>query len=147
MALTATANRQAVEDIISRLNIQRCHRFTSSFNRSNLFYEVQPKSSDEHTLKDVVNFIKTKYPDKTGIIYYNNRQKCEIFARTLRDNYNIRAHHYHAEMSASEKAELQDQWQQGSVRLIVATVRRVGSSVLQMPLITRLLGCVRYGYR
>ncbi|KAI0688743.1 P-loop containing nucleoside triphosphate hydrolase protein [Cytidiella melzeri] len=121
MALTATANRQAVEDIISRLGISGCKRFSMSFNRSNLYYEVCSKKGDAQTLQDIVEFIKANYPDGTGIVYCNNRNKCDEFAQRFRDQ-GLSAASYHADMSKATKVMLQDEWQCGKTRLIIATI-------------------------
>ena len=45
IALTATATEQVREDIIAQLDLQRGRVFLSSFNRANLSYSVQPKST------------------------------------------------------------------------------------------------------
>ncbi|KAI0340716.1 ATP-dependent DNA helicase [Trametopsis cervina] len=122
MALTATANRQAVEDIIDRLGISGCKRFTMSFNRSNLYYEICPKRGDNAVLEDIATFIKSTYPQDSGIVYCNNKSKCELFAETLRKKHGFRVAYYHADLSRDEKARLQDEWQSGKIQLIIATI-------------------------
>jgi bloom syndrome protein len=124
MAVTATANMQAVQDIIHRLNIDGCKSFTMSFNRSNLFYEVRKKRNDPSTLADVTEFIKTNYPVDTGIVYCNNKIKCDSFAERFRQQ-GIRAASYHADLTPEVRSQLQQDWQSGKLQLIVATVRTV----------------------
>lgn len=41
LGLTATATTKVLEDVKKILNIPNCHLFKASFNRPNLFYEVQ----------------------------------------------------------------------------------------------------------
>ena len=123
MALTATANRQTVEDIVRKLDITGCKRFTMSFNRVNLYYEVCAKGNDASTVKDIVHFIKTNFPSQTGIIYYNNRDKCDKLANNLREQHGLNAASYHAELGPEIKEALQRDWQSGKIHVIVATVR------------------------
>lgn len=70
---------------------------------------------------DINNFI-SKYKGQSGIIYCISRRQCEEVAAKLRRNYNIRTEHYHAQMSAEERAAVQKAWQRGNVDVIVATI-------------------------
>src|SRR5215203_6053071 len=47
IALTATATPKVQRDIIENLDLKDPHIYTSSFNRPNLYYEVQPKIKKE----------------------------------------------------------------------------------------------------
>ena len=120
MALTATANEQVIGDIVDRLGIQGCVRLTQSFNRPNLFYEVRPKK--RNVLSDISAFIKDGHIKDTGVIYCLSRKKCEEVAKELRDTHGLRAKHYHAQMSSTDKANTQNAWQNGECEIIVATV-------------------------
>ena len=120
MALTATANEQVMMDVIDRLRIQGCVLLSQSFNRPNLFYDVRPKK--RAVLAEIASFIKTHHPKDTGIIHCLSRNKCEEVARELRNEYQFRARHYHAQMSPDDKARAQNAWQDGECEIIVATV-------------------------
>src|SRR5690606_4722042 len=63
IALTATATTKVQSDIRKNLQMNDAVLFKSSFNRSNLYYEVRPKKD---VVKEIVRFIKTK-SGKTGI--------------------------------------------------------------------------------
>ncbi|TYJ53728.1 hypothetical protein B9479_005635 [Cryptococcus floricola] len=121
MALTATAQEKVVEDIILTLGIPKCVRLQQSFNRPNLQYEVRPKKSGT-ILKDIVNFIGAHGAGESGIIYCNSRDTCENVAKQLREEYNVRAHHYHAGMSKSDRRMRQEGWQAHDFEVIVATI-------------------------
>ena len=43
IALTATADRLVRQDILEKLHIEHAEVFSSSFNRANIFYRVEPK--------------------------------------------------------------------------------------------------------
>lgn len=117
MALTATADRKTVDDILGRLQLHEPRVFQQSFNRTNLYYTVMPKRS----LDEMVNFIKQNHPNKTGIIYRTGRDKCEKLAQQLRQK-GLSAKHYHAKMDPADKEMVQREWQNGECRIIVATV-------------------------
>lgn len=146
IALTATASRQAIKDIINGVKIQNCKRITMSFNRPNLSYEVRPRRSKVDTLKEIVEFINTKHKGQTGIIYVNSRSGAEDLARELRTDYRIGAHHYHAFLSDRDKEDVQKSWQSGRFPIIVATVRYCVCSCTILPL-TVLSDCLWYGHR
>ncbi|KIJ34636.1 hypothetical protein M422DRAFT_181782 [Sphaerobolus stellatus SS14] len=121
MALTATANEQVMMDVIDRLGIQGCTLLKQSFNRPNLFYDVRPKSP-KTVLQEIYDFINQKHRGQTGIIYCLSRNKCEEVAKTLREQYKLRARHYHAHLSVEDKNRTQASWQSGECQIIVATI-------------------------
>jgi ATP-dependent DNA helicase RecQ len=57
VALTATATPKVKSDIVKNLGLREPNIFLSSFNRSNLYYEIQPKIEKEQTIKSIVKFI------------------------------------------------------------------------------------------
>jgi superfamily II DNA helicase RecQ len=120
MALTATANQPVVDDIIDRLGMIDCLKLSQSFNRSNLHYQVRPKRRT--VLDSIAAYIHGNHANESGIIYCLSRATCEEVAKTLRDKHGINAKHYHAKMSAQDKATVQESWQAGRCHVIVATV-------------------------
>lgn len=122
MALTATATRNVKVDVIHNLKIQGCEVLTQSFNRPNLTYEVRSKGKSKDVLLDIATTIKSSYQNQSGIIYCLSRQSCEKIAEQLRNDHNIKAHHYHAGMDPQVKNKVQKQWQAGEYHVIVATI-------------------------
>ena len=120
IALTATATYKVQQDIIKTLQMKTPEVFISSFNRSNLFYDIRPKVKDEIVYKDIIRFIKSK-EDKSGIIYCLSRKKTEEIAEMLRVN-GINAVSYHAGLDSSTRSKRQDQFLMEEVRVIVATI-------------------------
>jgi bloom syndrome protein len=117
MALTATADRKTVDDIMVRLQLQNPAVFEQSFNRTNLYYNVIPKRS----VDEMVSYIKQSHPNKTGVIYRTGRDKCEKLAHQLRQK-GLKAKHYHAKMEPEDKERVQHEWKSGECHIIVATV-------------------------
>ena len=122
MALTATATENVKVDVIHNLGIQNCEVLTQSFNRPNLTYEVRSKSKAKGVLESIASTIKDFYRNQSGIIYCLSRQNCERIAKKLRDEYRIKAEHYHAGMDPQAKNRVQKQWQSGEHHVIVATI-------------------------
>ncbi|MFN5920619.1 MAG: RecQ family ATP-dependent DNA helicase, partial [Bacteroidota bacterium] len=85
MALTATATPKVQQDIIKNLQMTESTLYKSSFNRSNLYYEVRPKGKKADTLKEIVSFINPR-KGKSGIIYCLSRKKVEELAEVLKAN-------------------------------------------------------------
>lgn len=119
MALTATATQNVIMDVKHNLRIEECEQFTQSFNRPNLYYEVRRKEKDNTaTIADLIN---SKYTGKTGIVYTLSRKSAENIANKLRER-GISSHHYHASVDPQEKVRIQRDWQQGKIKVVVATI-------------------------
>jgi ATP-dependent DNA helicase RecQ len=120
IALTATATPKVQSDIIKNLDLRDPKIYTASFNRPNLYYEVQPKITKEQTLKSLVRFI-SQNKGKSGIIYTTNRKTTEELAELLQKN-DIKAVAYHAGIDGKIRTERQDQFLNEDVQVIVATI-------------------------
>ncbi len=117
IALTATATPKVQQDIQKNLGMTKANVFKSSFNRSNLYYEVRPK---QNVIKEVIKYIKSQQ-GKSGIVYCLSRKKVEELAETLRVN-GIKALPYHAGLEAKERAKTQDAFLMEDIDVIVATI-------------------------
>ena len=117
IALTATATPKVQSDILKNLGMPDAKVFKSSFNRSNLFYEIRDKQEPE---KDIIKFIRQN-PGKSGIIYCLSRKKVEELAELLCIN-GIKALPYHAGLDAKTRADNQDKFLMEEVDVIVATI-------------------------
>jgi superfamily II DNA helicase RecQ len=120
MALTATANKSVIRNIIDRLSIPNCVFLKQSFNRPNLQYDVREKKKGT-LLKEIVAFINSRHANMSGIIYCLSRKDCEGVAQSLK-NYGLKALHYHGGMTTDKKTIAQEQWHSGAVNVIVSTV-------------------------
>ena len=120
IALTATATPKVQSDIVKNLGLREPNIFISSFNRSNLYYEVQPKLKKDQVVKSIVKFI-SQNKGKSGIIYTLNRKTTEELAQMLMAN-GIKAVAYHAGLDSKLRATRQDQFLGEDVQVIVATI-------------------------
>lgn len=117
IALTATATPKVQLDIKKNLNMEDASVFQSSFNRTNLYYEVRPKKQAK---KQLIKFVKDN-KGKSGIIYCLSRKKVEEIAEFLRVN-DVKAAPYHAGMEASQRITNQDGFLNEDIDVIVATI-------------------------
>ncbi|EON76939.1 ATP-dependent DNA helicase RecQ [Lunatimonas lonarensis] len=119
IALTATATPKVQQDIQKNLQMEEADLFKSSFNRTNLFYEVKPKIKNE-TKKAIIKYIKS-HKGKSGIIYCLSRKKVEEIAELLKVN-GINAAPYHAGLDGNVRIKNQDDFLNEEVDVIVATI-------------------------
>lgn len=115
LALTATATPEVVDDIQEKLAFKRKNVFRMSFARPNLYYGLHHAVNDMIALEEVLS----TYPG-SAIVYAGRRQKVEDVAQELADN-GYPATFYHAGLPNMEKDLRQRDWQQGRIRIMVAT--------------------------
>ncbi len=118
IALTATATPKVQEDILKNLKIPEATLYKASFNRPNLYYEVQPK--DDQVEANIIRFVKQN-EGKSGIIYCLSRKKVEQLAQMLQVN-NINAIPYHAGLDNKTRARNQDRFLKEDCDVVVATI-------------------------
>ena len=105
-------------DIKKNLGILNALEYKSSFNRSNLYYEVRPKTNDVD--RQIIKFIRQN-PGKSGIIYCLSRKKVEELAEILKAN-DIKAAPYHAGLDSATRSQTQDDFLMEKIDVIVATI-------------------------
>ena len=118
IALTATATPKVQHDIQKNLGMIDAAVFKSSFNRSNLYYEV--RSKNEHIDREIIKYILSQ-GRKSGIVYCLSRKKVDDFTEILQAN-NINALPYHAGMDAATRSNNQDAFLMEKADVIVATI-------------------------
>lgn len=117
IALTATATPKVQQDIQKNLGMTSANVFKASFNRANLYYEVNPKKEANSQIVKYVN----QHKGKSGIVYCLSRKKVEEVAETLQVN-GIKALPYHAGLDAATRAKHQDYFLMEEADVIVATI-------------------------
>tara|TARA_B100000767_G_C19777893_1_gene543807 strand:+ start:6293 stop:8479 length:2187 start_codon:yes stop_codon:yes gene_type:complete len=118
IALTATATPKVQDDILKNLKTPNATLYKASFNRPNLYYEVQPKNDDIES--NIIRFIKQN-EGKSGIVYCLSRKKVEQLAQILQVN-NIRAIPYHAGLDNKTRVRNQDMFLKEDCDVVVATI-------------------------
>lgn len=126
IALTATATPQVVQDIVEKLipegtqSQRECSRsrfkiLRSGFERPNLTYVVRKCEDKFGKLLDVCRSVPG-----SGIVYMRSRGKCEEISSLL-ISQGVSASFYHAGLSPATRAERQEAWKKGEIRVMVCT--------------------------
>ena len=127
LALTATATPQVVEDIQEKLTspnkaltshpspLTSFNVFRMSFERKNLVYVVRQANDKREQLIHILNSLPG-----TAIVYARSRQRTKEYAELLA-KAGISATFYHAGLDTCVKDERQQAWQEGKIRVMVAT--------------------------
>ena len=118
IGLTATADPQTLKDILKVLDMSTEDLYSTSMNRSNLRYLVEPKDQPR---KQLLKFIRDRHAGEAGIVYCGSRKKVEDTSTWLRKE-GIRAVPYHAGMASSERTMNQQLFQREEGIVVVATV-------------------------
>jgi ATP-dependent DNA helicase RecQ len=118
MALTATANEQTKQEIISRLQLEKAKRYVSGFDRPNIQYRISHK---DNVKKQLLNFIKHCHENDSGIIYCLSRKRVESFADYL-SQQGFTALPYHAGLSPDIRELHQKRFLREDNIIIVATI-------------------------
>jgi ATP-dependent DNA helicase RecQ len=117
IALTATATPKVQLDIQKNLQMDDASVFKTSFNRTNLYYEVRPK---HNTKKQLIQYVKQR-KGLGGIIYCLSRKKVEEIAELLKVN-DVKALPYHAGLDPHVRMANQDAFLNEDCDVIVATI-------------------------
>jgi len=117
IALTATATPKVQLDIQKSLNMDDSELYKTSFNRSNLYYEVKAKLNAK---KQLVKFIN-QHRGKSGIVYCLSRKKVEEIAELLNVN-GFKALPYHAGLDPDVRMKNQDAFLNENCDIVVATI-------------------------
>ncbi|NET85441.1 MAG: DNA helicase RecQ [Moorea sp. SIO1F2] len=117
LALTATATNRVQQDIIQQLALRQPKVHIASFNRPNLYYDVQPKQRQSY--KQLLQHIRSH--QGSGIVYCTSRRSVDEVAFRL-ENDGISALPYHGGMTDKARATNQNRFIRDDVRVIVATV-------------------------
>ena len=119
MALTATATPRVRKDIVTQLRMKTPMWFSQSFNRPNLQFLLRPKKGK--VVEQITETIKKSHAGDSGIIYCLSRNECDKVADDLR-KAGIQAVAYHAGLSDSKRARIQEDWIRDKCKVICATV-------------------------
>jgi len=116
-AFTATATKRVEEDIVRRLALNKPLMTRASFDRPNLFYQVQLREQVNSQIEAVV----AAHPDEAGIVYRLSRADVEKTATWLRDR-GVKALPYHAGLDSQTRSRNQEAFNRDEVQVVVATV-------------------------
>lgn len=123
MACTATATSKVQADIVSVLRMEAPRKFTASFNRPNISYEVRYKDLVGNVFEDIVKLVKSfiENGQPSGIVYCHKREDCDFIATALRE-HGIKGAAYHAGLNDTIRSTTLTDWVSKKIDTVVATI-------------------------
>jgi ATP-dependent DNA helicase RecQ len=115
LALTASATKTVLEDVIAQLGLEEPVIFQKSFARKNIAYMVFEVEDKLYRMSQILK----KNPN-SSIIYVRNRKSCSDTASQLQ-SLGFKTTFYHGGLSSKEKAKNMNQWMNEEVQIMVAT--------------------------
>lgn len=115
IALTATATPQVAEDIMDKLCFKERTLIKSGFERPNLSYIVRKVEDKSGQLLNICSSVPG-----TGVVYVRSRKKTEELSAFLRAQGHS-ASFYHAGLGSDSRADRQEKWKKGEIRIMVCT--------------------------
>lgn len=119
LLLTATATPKVIVDMREKFNINQADVVVTGFYRKNLFLQMSPTAASERYAQ-LLKRVKSN-PDSPTIVYVTLQKTAESVATFLNEN-GASAQHYHAGMKSDERELIQNQFMQGELNCIVATI-------------------------
>uniref|UniRef100_A0A673WWX4 DNA 3'-5' helicase n=1 Tax=Salmo trutta TaxID=8032 RepID=A0A673WWX4_SALTR len=124
VALTATASPSIREDIVKSLNLERPIVTCTSFDRPNLYLDVNRKSGG--VFQDLNGFLKKSTGgdyefEGSSIVYCPSRKEAERVTSTL-TSLGVTCGVYHAGLGIKQRRETQHRFMRDEIQCIVATV-------------------------
>jgi len=117
VALTATATPRVQADIRQTLGFRNENEFIASFDRSNLFIAVEPKTN---LLGQTLDFLGA-HPNRSGIIYCATRRQVDSLHKAL-VQHGFSALPYHAGLEDETRKNNQQAFIRDNVSVMVATI-------------------------
>lgn len=115
LALTASATKTVLDDVILQLGLEQPKIFKKSFARKNIAYMVFEVEDKLYRMEQIL-----KKNPQPSIIYVRNRKSCSETVSQLQ-SLGFKATHYHGGLSVKDKEKNMNLWMNEEVQIMVAT--------------------------
>ncbi|MEU2349623.1 ATP-dependent DNA helicase RecQ [Modestobacter sp. NPDC049651] len=120
LALTATAAPPVRAEIVERLEMDDAEVIVAGFDRPEIRLEVEQQPDGQHKQYAILDRVTELAKLGTGILYSATRKGTEEFAEELAGR-GLRAAAYHAGLKKSDREEVQRQFMDDELDVVVAT--------------------------
>jgi ATP-dependent DNA helicase RecQ len=149
MALTATAKKHVVSEIIKTLDMKDVKIISANFDRPNLYISCKERPKEtiivkkkmkekEVSYEDLIVPYLEEYKDDKIIIYVYSRKDTEEVAEVLLKYCNCKA--YHAGLPKNKREEIQSEFISGKIKVIISTIA-FGMGIDQIVKCVIVFGC------
>ena len=115
LALTASATKTVLDDVILQLGLEKPAIFKKSFARKNIAYMVFEVEDKLYRIEQIL-----KKNPQPSIIYVRNRKSCSETSSQLQ-SLGFKATYYHGGLSVKDKEKNMSLWMNDEVQIMVAT--------------------------
>jgi len=119
LALTASATPLVLADISRNLGLKNPQRHVHGFYRPNLYYQVELCADEQVKFRYLMQALRQNHEGRI-LIYCGTRRTTEEVATQLAEHF-PKVSCYHAGLSTKDRTEVQTQYENGEVRILVAT--------------------------
>lgn len=119
LALTASATPTVLFDIAKQLRLKSPQKFVRGFYRSNLYYQVETCLDDTQKFQWLLQSLRQTVEGRI-IVYCGTRKITEEIALKLSKHFE-KVGYYHAGLPTDERNTIQNNYEQGHIRILVAT--------------------------
>ncbi|MDM5187774.1 ATP-dependent DNA helicase RecQ [Bacillus sp. DX4.1] len=119
LALTATATKEVLQDIVESLKLTNVKQHLYSIDRPNIAMQVQFVQTIEEKKEALLTHVT--YLQGPGIIYCSSRAWTERLTEYLRSKGIIDVAYYHGGMEHEERMLIQQQFMNDQLRLVICT--------------------------
>ena len=117
-AYTATLSPTGIKDVVDTLGLNEPSMFVHNLDRPFIVYNIFHKTNEN---SQILQIVKEYGKSKCGIIYCMTKEKTEEVARFL-NSYGITCKPYHAGLGKKVKAQILEEYLDGTLNLITATI-------------------------
>ena len=133
IALTATATKSVISDVIHNLRLHQPAVYNAGFNRPNLHYSVVSRQSDNDVVQFLVKYYRPftcesetdSYDIPTALVYTHTRKDAERISQLLsqcKSLQRVRSAFYHAGMGSTLRADIHTAFSRDEIHIVVATI-------------------------
>ncbi|WP_102345736.1 RecQ family ATP-dependent DNA helicase [Bacillus sp. Marseille-P3661] len=119
LALTATATRAVLDDIIAQLRLEEVQEHIFSIDRPNIALHVEQVETFDQKISQTIHYVKTL--QGPGIIYFSSRLWAEKMSHLLQEQGIQRVAYYHGGLENENRLLIQQQFIEGQLDVICCT--------------------------